>query len=137
MNGTEQHGGIKTGKSLDLQKKIKALEALDFEKGNGLVTVVTQESGTGKILMIAYANREAVEKTLSTGFAHYYSRSRKKLWKKGESSGHIQEIVELYVDCDNDALLYQVRQTGPACHTGALSCFFRSFEEFSRDPSRY
>ena len=113
------------------------LDAVDFEKGNGLVTVATQEYGTGEILMIAYANREALELTLATGFAHYYSRSRRKLWKKGESSGHTQEIVEIRVDCDADALLYTVRQTGPACHTGAHSCFFRSFDDFSQDPARY
>jgi phosphoribosyl-AMP cyclohydrolase len=115
----------------------RILEAIDFEKGGGLVTVVAQEFDTGEILMIAYADREALEKTLATGLAHYYSRSRKKLWKKGESSGNVQQIVEVRVDCDADALLYRVRQTGPACHTGAHSCFFRSMEDFSRDPSRY
>lgn len=113
------------------------LDAIDFEKGKGLVTVVAQEYETGEILMIAYANREALELTLATGFAHYYSRSRRKLWKKGESSGHTQKIVELRVDCDADALLYSVRQTGPACHTGAHSCFFRNFDDFVRDPARY
>ncbi len=121
----------------ELRKKIVALDHIDFEKGGGLVTVVTQEHETGRVLMVAYADRRAVKKTLTTGFAHYYSRSRRSLWMKGESSGHTQEIVEIRVDCDNDALLYTVHQTGPACHTGAHSCFFRSFEQFVTDPTKY
>ena len=78
--------------------------------------------------MLAYANREAVQKTQETGYAHYWSRSRDVLWKKGESSGHLQKIVEVLVDCDNDTLLYKVHQSGPACHTGAPNCFFRKLK---------
>ena len=98
---------------------------LDFSKLDGLISVVTQASETGEILMQAYANREALELTLSSGYAHYWSRSRRKLWKKGESSGNVQKIKRILVDCDADALIYQVQQKGPACHTGALNCFFR------------
>ena len=75
--------------------------------------------------MLAYANLEAVRKTQETGYAHYWSRSRKTLWKKGATSGHVQQITEVLVDCDKDTLLYKVIQTGPACHTGAKSCFYR------------
>jgi len=101
---------------------------LDFEKFSGLIPVIAQENGSGRVLMLAYANLEAVRKTQETGFAHYWSRSRKILWKKGESSGHVQQIAEVLVDCDKDTLLYKVSQTGPACHTGAQSCFFRELE---------
>lgn len=92
----------------------------------GLLPVVAQEAGTGEVLMLAYANREALERTLQTGFAHYFSRSRLALWKKGESSGHLQRVREVRYDCDADTLLYLVEQEGPACHTGAHSCFFRA-----------
>ena len=101
---------------------------LDFEKFSGLLPVIAQDQGSGRVLMLAYANREAVLKTQETGYAHYWSRSRNTLWKKGESSGHVQEITEVLVDCDEDTLLYKVFQTGPACHTGAPSCFFRKLQ---------
>ena len=90
---------------------------------DGLVPVVTQESRSGDVLMVAYANREALERTLSTGLAHYFSRSRGKLWQKGETSEHVQRITEVRLDCDGDAVLYRVEQTGPACHTGTRTCF--------------
>jgi phosphoribosyl-ATP pyrophosphohydrolase/phosphoribosyl-AMP cyclohydrolase len=90
---------------------------------DGLVPVVTQESRSGDVLMVAYANREALDRTLSTGLAHYFSRSRGKLWQKGETSAHVQRIVEVRLDCDGDAVLYRVEQTGPACHTGTRTCF--------------
>ena len=99
------------------------LEKLDFKKGNGLIPVVVQDAQTKETLMLAYANREAVEKTLSTGFATYWSRSRGKLWIKGETSGHTQKIKSVTADCDFDALLYVVEQTGNVCHTGAATCF--------------
>ena len=108
-------------------KRAKISE-LDFAKGDGLVPVVTQEAATGDVLMVAYANVEAVEKTIQTGLAHYYSRSRQKLWKKGEESGHTQTVKEVRVDCDADTLLYIVDQIGPACHTGEHSCFFRKLD---------
>lgn len=102
---------------------------VDFEKQGGLVPVVVQDSNTKEVLMLAYANEEALSKTLKEGYAHYYSRSRKSLWKKGETSGNVQKIVEVKIDCDEDTLLYVVEQTGPACHTGARSCFFRQLED--------
>lgn len=100
------------------------IDQLRFDAA-GLVPVVTQDSTSGEVLMLAYANRAAVERTLQTGHAHYWSRSRGELWRKGATSGHVQEIVDVRVDCDADALLYLVRQTGPACHTGEPTCFHR------------
>jgi phosphoribosyl-ATP pyrophosphohydrolase/phosphoribosyl-AMP cyclohydrolase len=87
------------------------------------VPVVTQESRSGDILMVAFANRDALDRTLSTGLAHYFSRSRGTLWQKGETSGHVQRVTEVRLDCDGDAVLYRVEQTGPACHTGTRTCF--------------
>ena len=91
---------------------------------DGLVPVVVQEARHGALLMVAWANAEALEATLRSGLAHYYSRSRQALWQKGETSGHHQRLVELRIDCDGDALLYRVTQEGPACHTGQPTCFF-------------
>jgi phosphoribosyl-AMP cyclohydrolase len=100
--------------------------------GDGLIGAIVQQAGasesgppTGRVLMFAWMNREAIERTLSTGKMHYWSRSRQKLWLKGETSGHTQELVSWYCDCDGDALLFAVRQTGGACHTGYESCFFQ------------
>ncbi len=107
----------------------KIAELLDYNKMGGVIPVVTQDAGNDQVLMLAFADREAVEMTLRTGYAHYHSRSRNCLWKKGATSGHVQRIIEILVDCDSDTLLYRVEQTGPACHTGARSCFFRSIEE--------
>jgi phosphoribosyl-AMP cyclohydrolase / phosphoribosyl-ATP pyrophosphohydrolase len=92
----------------------------------GLVPVVAQDAESGEVLMLAYADREAVTLTLSTRQAHYFSRSRGELWRKGATSGHTQEVVDVRYDCDADALLYRVRQRGAACHTGERSCFYRS-----------
>ena len=103
------------------------LDELRFDAA-GLVPVVAQERGTGEVLMVAYANREALERTLESGFAHYFSRSRASLWQKGETSGHVQHVEEVRLDCDGDAVLYRVRQEGPACHTLSRSCFYRSVE---------
>lgn len=105
-----------------------SISDLDFEKFSGLLPVIAQEQASGKVLMLAYANLEAVSKTQETGYAHYWSRSRNTLWKKGESSGHVQQITEVLVDCDEDTLLYKVSQNGPACHTGEKSCFFRKLQ---------
>ena len=91
---------------------------------NGLVPVITQDASTGGVLMLAYASREAVEETLKTGEAHYYSRTRGELWRKGATSGNTQRVIEVRLDCDGDALLYRVKPRGPACHTGERSCFF-------------
>ena len=90
---------------------------------DGLVPVVAQESRSGDVLMLAFANREALERTAATGQAHYYSRSRAALWRKGQTSGHTQAVREIRIDCDGDSVLYRVEQTGPACHTGARTCF--------------
>ena len=114
----------------------KLLKEVDFEKGGGLLPVVVQDATTGQVLMQAYVNREALEKTLQTGYAHYYSRSRKKLWKKGETSGNVQLVKEVKLDCDGDSLLYLVEQKGNACHTGAYSCFYRTLaEDGSAEPN--
>lgn len=100
----------------------------DFEKGGGLVPVLVQEHRTGEVLMLAYMNREAWQKTLETGKAHYWSRSRQSLWLKGESSGHLQLVRETRLDCDADAILLKVEQLGgAACHTGYRSCFFKKW----------
>ncbi len=99
------------------------LDKLDFKKSNGLIPVVVQDAKTKETLMLAYANRAAVEKTLATGKGTYWSRSRNELWVKGETSGHTQKIVSVLTDCDYDALLYVVEQKGPACHTGEYTCF--------------
>jgi phosphoribosyl-ATP pyrophosphohydrolase/phosphoribosyl-AMP cyclohydrolase len=98
------------------------LTTLDFDKGAGLVTVVTQDVQSGAVLMVAHADREALERTIETGEMHYRSRTR-GAWHKGATSGHIQRVVSLTADCDGDAVLARVRTTGPACHTGAPSCF--------------
>ena len=91
----------------------------------GLVPVVVQDAKTKEVLMLAYANEEALRKTFETGYAHYWSRSRRKLWMKGETSGNVQKVLEVRIDCDNDAILYIVEQKGVACHTGNYSCFYR------------
>ncbi|MFB6299415.1 MAG: phosphoribosyl-AMP cyclohydrolase [Halobacteriales archaeon] len=95
---------------------------------DGLIPVVAQSADTGEVLMLAYANRDAIERTAETGRAHYYSRSREELWEKGATSGHTQSITEIRVDCDADAALYEVEQTGGACHTGYRSCFHRTID---------
>ncbi|HSK28756.1 MAG TPA: phosphoribosyl-AMP cyclohydrolase [Candidatus Limnocylindria bacterium] len=101
-------------------------EEIDFAKGNGLVPVIVQDHQTRDVLMVAYMNQEAWEKTLETGKAHYYSRSRKGPWFKGEESGNFQEVKDVLIDCDNDTILLQVHQVGgAACHEGYRSCFFR------------
>ena len=94
----------------------------------GLVPAIAQQHDTGKVLMVAWMNREALEATLTEGRAIYFSRSRQKLWRKGEESGHVQKLVEVYLDCDSDTICYQVKQVGAACHTGRRSCFFRKFD---------
>jgi phosphoribosyl-AMP cyclohydrolase len=109
--------------------------AADLEEGStltpkfdagGLVTCVTTDAGSGEVLMVAHMNAQALAKTIATGEAWYFSRSRGTLWKKGETSGHVQRVVEMRVDCDQDAVLIKVEQTGSACHTGRRSCFYRS-----------
>jgi phosphoribosyl-AMP cyclohydrolase len=93
-----------------------------------LIPVVVVDALTREVLMMAYANEEALALTRKTGVAHFYSRSRKRIWKKGEESGHLQRVVRILVDCDEDTLLYEVEQTGVACHTGHRSCFYRTID---------
>lgn len=104
------------------------IDKIDWEKMNNLVPVITQEASTNEVLMLAYMNKEALELTLSTKKAHYYSRSKQRLWMKGESSGHTQSVQEIMMDCDNDTILLKVDQEGVACHTGRKSCFFTKLD---------
>lgn len=104
------------------------MEKLDWKKMDGLIPVVVQDAETKEVLMLAYANKAALENTLKTGKGTYWSRSRKELWVKGATSGHTQRIVRVVADCDYDALLYVVEQKGPVCHTGADTCFHHEFK---------
>jgi len=97
---------------------------IDWKKQNGLLPAIAQDAETKEVLMLAYVNEEALKLTFETGYAHYFSRSRNQLWQKGETSGHLQKIVDVFLDCDGDTILYMINQTGPACHTGERSCFF-------------
>ena len=102
---------------------------LDFSKGNGLLPAIAQDYKTGKVLMLAYINRESWEKSLETGEVHYYSRSRSELWHKGGTSGNVQKIKEIYSDCDNDTVVFKVEQVGgAACHTGRETCFYQKID---------
>ncbi|MEM0010429.1 MAG: phosphoribosyl-AMP cyclohydrolase [Candidatus Bathyarchaeia archaeon] len=107
---------MKILKSIDLNE-------LNFEKGGGILPVVVQDETTGRILTLAYVNKEAIQRTLETGYAHYYRRSHGRVMMKGETSGNVQEVVDILVDCDSDAILYIVRPKGPACHLGEETCF--------------
>lgn len=105
------------------------INLLDFSKIKGeLIPIIAQDHETNEVLMLAFANKVAIEKSLETGYMHYYSRSRQKVWKKGETSGHFQEIEKLITDCDNDSLLMMIKQIGGACHEGYYSCFYRNFK---------
>jgi phosphoribosyl-AMP cyclohydrolase len=102
---------------------------LDFDKADGLITAVVQDHATGRVLMVGYMNREAFERTVSTGFTTFYSRTRRKLWMKGETSGHRLVVKEISTDCDTDALLVKVEALGPGvCHNGYQSCFYRRWD---------
>ena len=98
-----------------------------FAKGE-LIPAVVQEASTGQVLMLAYMNQESLKRTLESGYTWFWSRSRQELWNKGATSGHLQKVVAMYSDCDNDTLLVQVEQTGAACHTGHHSCFYTKME---------
>ncbi len=112
---------------MSLNEEIKA--SVDFTKANGLVTAIAQDADTGEILMVANMNEESLARSIELGEAVYWSRSRQKLWHKGEESGNTQKIRELYLDCDGDAILLKIEQIGgAACHTGKRSCFFRKLE---------
>jgi phosphoribosyl-AMP cyclohydrolase len=104
------------------------LDKIEFN-ADGLVTAIAQQHDTGEVLMLAWMNRDSVAETLRTGQVCYFSRSRQKLWRKGESSGQVQKLVEMRVDCDGDALLLLVDQTGVACHTGRRSCFYTAWRD--------
>jgi phosphoribosyl-ATP pyrophosphohydrolase/phosphoribosyl-AMP cyclohydrolase len=109
-----------------------SLDSVRFD-ASGLVPVVTQDSANGRVLMLAYANREALQRTVDTGRAHYWSRSRAELWEKGATSGHTQAVRSVVLDCDGDAVLYRVAASGPACHTGDESCFHNPLAVFPTD----
>jgi phosphoribosyl-AMP cyclohydrolase len=100
-----------------------------FDRPDSLVSAIVQDAASGRVLMLAHMNREAWEQTLASGYGVYYSRSRGRLWKKGEESGHVQRVREVYVDCDGDAVLLKVDQVGAACHEGFESCFFRRHQD--------
>lgn len=106
-----------------------ALSGIKFNK-DGLIPVIAQCVQSGTVLMMAWMNEEALKKTIDTNDMYYFSRSRQKLWQKGETSGHFQKLIELRLDCDNDTILALIEQTGAACHTGTKSCFFKSIREF-------
>ncbi len=106
---------------------------LDFSKGHGLLPAIVQENTSGKVLMLAYINEESWKKTLETGEAHYWSRSRQEIWHKGGTSGNVQKIKEIYADCDDDTVLFKVEQVGgAACHTGRETCFHKKVEKDGR-----
>jgi len=107
---------------------IKIIDTIDWDKQNGLIPVIAQDSTSNEVLMLAYMNKEALELTLKTNFAHYFSRSKNRLWKKGETSGHTQEVIDILLDCDNDTIILKIIQKGVACHTGRKSCFFTSIK---------
>lgn len=107
-----------------------ALSDIKFNK-DGLIPVIAQCVQSGTVLMMAWMNEEALKKTIDTNDMYYFSRSRQKLWQKGETSGHFQKLIELRLDCDNDTLLALIEQTGAACHTGTKSCFFKTIREFN------
>lgn len=113
--------------NIDTPDKIK----LCFDN-QGLIPVIAQDNRTGEVLMLAYADQEALDLTGSSGYAHYYSRSRQKIWKKGEESGNVQQVHEIRVDCDGDTILYLVSQLRAACHTGHRSCFYRTLDGIIR-----
>ena len=104
---------------------------MDFDKyfvKSELIPAVIQEKSTGAVLMVAYMNRESMQKTFETGYTWFWSRSRQELWNKGATSGHLQKVVDIFADCDDDTLLITVQQTGAACHTGSHSCFFKKLK---------
>jgi len=110
--------------------------AIDVQfDSEGLVPVIAQDADSGRVLMFAYASADAIARTIETGVAHYYSRSREELWQKGETSGHVQRVAEIRIDCDGDSVLYSVLQEGGACHTGYRTCFYRSVEGVSDGPA--
>ncbi len=114
------------GTTKDIEEGVEFIPKFD---DNGLITAIAQDSQTGQILMVAYMNRQALETTIQTGFGTYFSRSRQKLWKKGEESGHVQKIEQILVDCDQDCLILKVNVDEGQCHIGYQSCFYRALKK--------
>lgn len=112
-------------------RKLVSIDDLDFEKGGGLIPVVVQNYKSLKVLTLAYVNREALEKTIKTGYAHFFRRSFGRVMKKGETSGNVQRVIEILVDCDADAVLYLVEPRGPACHLGEETCFHNRLKNYA------
>jgi phosphoribosyl-AMP cyclohydrolase len=110
----------------DMMSREAFIKAVKFD-ADGLVPAVAQSAATGQVLMVAWMNRDTLEQTLASGEVTYWSRSRREVWRKGATSGHVQHLVEAWIDCDGDTLLMKVDQLGPACHTGAQTCFFRRY----------
>ena len=113
------------GINADCEPLLKHLKFREVDGIKGLITAVAQDYRTEKVLMVAYMNKEAIQKTIESGNVHYFSTSKKRLWMKGEHSGHVQRVRDILVDCDGDVLLFKVEQTGGACHEGYRTCFFR------------
>ncbi len=111
---------------------MRGLDDLKYD-ANGLIPAIIQDADTGDVLMMAYMNKTSLAESIRTGQTHFWSRSRQKYWKKGETSGHTQEIQEIFIDCDADTVLIRARQTGAACHEGYKSCFFRKYEPDSAE----
>ena len=107
----------------------KSIDDIDFEKGDGLVPIIVQDVKTKEVLTLAYSNKESLELTIKTGNSWFFSRSRNKLWMKGEESGNTQKVKDILVDCDSDAIIYLVEPSGPACHTGERVCFHHSLKK--------
>lgn len=131
QTSTEEQGRSESKDILNLP--VAALEEVRYDKQTGLVPVVVQDAETEQVLTLAYANREALKRTLGTGQAWFWSRSRQEYWRKGATSGNVQKVVEVRVDCDADAVIYRVLPAGPACHTGEVSCFFRQLSHHADD----
>ncbi|MEM4035168.1 MAG: phosphoribosyl-AMP cyclohydrolase [Fervidicoccaceae archaeon] len=121
---------------LSREEAERIADLLDYKRG-GFVVAVAQDVESGAVLMVGFMTREAVIATLTSGYAHYWSTSRGRLWMKGETSGNVQELVDFIVDCDGDAVLLKVRQRGAACHTGSFSCFYRPTRELLRGSLRW
>lgn len=111
-------------KILDSKSVEDFISSMDFSKLGGLIPAIAQDYLSNEVLMLAFMDKEALMMTMDTGYAHYFSRSRQKIWKKGETSGHTQEVADIFFDCDMDSILLKIKQKGPACHTGRISCFY-------------
>jgi phosphoribosyl-AMP cyclohydrolase len=122
------HRGLLVSTSSTIDEREQGLKFQPRFDAAGLVTCVATDAASGEVLMVAHMNEEALRKTIASGEAWYFSRSRQSLWRKGETSGHVQHVVEMRTDCDQDAIWIRVEQTGAACHTGRRSCFYRKLE---------